>query len=96
MDLFFTLALPVIVIVGLLRLFRVKWPVALLSIFGLAAFSTFIVNFTFCEILETQCEPHGLNVIGYFFHWLIVATIASVLDLLYYKVFGKKAESLAS
>jgi len=90
MDLFFTLALPEIIIIGLLRLLRVKWPAALFIISGLAAFSTFIINFTFCEILKTNCEPHGLNYIGYFFHWLIIFTITSVLDSLLYGYLVKK------
>lgn len=90
MDLFFTLALPVIIIVGLLRLFRVKWPVALLIIFGLTAFFTFMVNFTYCEILETKCEPDALNAVGYFFHWLIVSATASIVDFLIYKLVAKK------
>ncbi|WMN62056.1 hypothetical protein NI389_19860 (plasmid) [Pseudoalteromonas xiamenensis] len=95
MDLFFTLALPIIIIIGLLRVFKVKWPIALLIVFGLAAFSTFIVNFTFCEILKTKCEPHGLNVIGYFFHWLLVSSIASALDFMFYKMFNKQLKPVA-
>lgn len=90
MDLFLSLGLPIIIIVGFIRLFKVKWPFALSIIIGLSAFSTFIVDFTYCEILKTQCEPDALNIVGYFFHWLLVSAIASVLDFSFYKLFTKK------
>jgi hypothetical protein len=96
MDLFLTLALPIIIIVGFLRLFKLKWPIALLILISLSAFSTFMVNFTYCEILETKCESDALNAVGYFFHWLIVSAIASALDFSIYKLVTKKVKSVAS
>jgi hypothetical protein len=92
MELFLVLGLPIVVIVALLRLLKLKWPIACLIIPCFAALATFIVNFTFCELLKTKCEPHGLNAVGYFFHWLVVSGVASTLDFCVYKMFFQKAE----
>jgi hypothetical protein len=94
MDLFLTLGLPIIVIVGFLRLLKVKWPVAILLIFGLTAFSTFIVDFTYCEILKTKCETDALNAVGIFFHWVIMSIISSFLDFTLYKLLVEKSNRL--
>lgn len=96
MDLLLILVLPVTIIIGLLRLFKITWPIALLIIFLFSAFSTFIVDFTYCEILKKKCEPDALNAVGLFFHWLIVSIISSVLDFTLYKLLVKKIESSAS
>ena len=75
MDLLLILVLPVTIIIGLLRLFKITWPIALLIIFLFSAFSTFIVDFTYCEILKKKCEPDALNAVGLFIHCLIVSII---------------------
>jgi len=96
MELLLVLGLPVIIIVSLLRLFKVKWPLALLIILGFSVISTYIVNFTYCEILKTKCESDALNAVGHLIHWLIVSVIASVLDFTLFKFVAKKVENKAS
>jgi hypothetical protein len=92
MDLFLTLGIPAIIVTVLLRLFKLKWPFALLIIFGLSALSTYTVNFIYCELLNTKCELDALNAVGYFFHWASVSFTASILDFSLYKLFFNKVE----
>jgi hypothetical protein len=84
--------LPVVTIVVVIRLIKLRWPSALLAVFGLSAVSTFIVDYVFCNILERSCEPDALSAVGYFFHWLIVSGLASIADFFIYKVLIQQAK----
>jgi len=87
------IGLPVIVIVAVALFLNLSFLKSFFIILVLAICSTIAVNFTFCSILKTQCEPDSLNAVGYFFHALYVVVISSVIYALLEHWFRKDPSS---
>jgi predicted membrane channel-forming protein YqfA (hemolysin III family) len=75
----FIIGLPVIVILLIVTMLKLKPLSSYISIIGLGVLSSFIVEFVFCSVLKIQCEPDALNAVGLFFHSLFVIAICSVI-----------------
>ena len=75
----FIIGLPVIVILLFVTMLKLKPLSSYMAIVGLGGLSSFIVDFIFCSVLKTQCEPDALNAVGLFFHSLYVIVICSVI-----------------
>ncbi|GEM_PF-460785 len=75
------IGMPVIVILLLVAMLRLKPLSSYMAIVGLGVLSSFIVEFVFCSALKTQCEPDPLNAVGLFFHSVYVIVICSVIYL---------------
>lgn len=73
------IGLPVLVIVTVALFLKLSFLKSVLIMVTLAICSTVIVDFVFCSILQTQCEPDALNAVGYFFHALLVVVISLVI-----------------
>jgi hypothetical protein len=73
------MGVPVIVILLVIVTLKLRELFSYLAIVGLAVMSTFTVEFLFCSVLKTQCEPDPLNSVGLIIHSFIVITICSVI-----------------
>ena len=73
------MGVPVIVILLVIVPLKLRELFSYFAIVGLAVMSTFTVEFIFCSVLKTQCEPDALNSVGLIIHSFIVITICSVI-----------------
>jgi len=60
-------------------------PIKLIVIFILAISSTFIVDYIYCNVIQTQCKPDALAAVGYFFHAVLVFVTSIVLEFIFTK-----------
>ncbi|AGP84383.1 hypothetical protein I607_02865 [Alteromonas mediterranea U4] len=71
--------IPVIVILLIVISLKLNALFSYLTIVGLGIASSFTVEYVFCSVLKTQCEPDPLNSIGLLFHSLLIIVICSVI-----------------
>lgn len=88
-DIVLNLGIPVLVIVALLRLFKISWPAALFVIAIAAMVATCLVDYVHCVLLNKPCIPDALDAIGYFLYWFYVFTLAAIMDYLWFCLFSK-------
>ncbi len=86
----FVLGFPVIVILLIVARLKLKPLTSYMTIVGLGILSSFIVEFVFCSVLKTQCEPDALNVVGIFFHSFYVIAICSIIYAVMPRKFKQK------
>lgn len=86
------IGISVIVILLLVIMLRLKPLSSYMAIVGLGVLSSFIVDFMFCSVLQTQCEPDPLNAVGLFFNSLYVIVICSVIFALLPRRFKKTSK----
>ena len=87
MEYFFGLFFPAFLFVSVLRLFKIKWPLALLFLGTLSVAYVYLFNLIYCKFDDEFCKPDALSAVGYIFHWLYIVSMASFLELLLLKVF---------
>jgi len=75
---FLMVAIPVVLIVALVTLIKQRDLIAYSVIIALSILTTVIVDFIYCSVLQTKCEPDALNAVGYFFFTLLVMASSSV------------------
>lgn len=75
----FIIGLPAIVILLLITTLKLKPLFSYMAIVGLGVLSSFVVDFFFCSVLKTQCEPDPLNAVGLIFHSFYVIVICTVI-----------------
>lgn len=78
------LGVPVLVIVALVRLFKISWPAALFVIAIAAMVTTYLFDYVHCVLLNKPCTPDALDAAGYFLYWLYVFTLAAIMDYLWF------------
>lgn len=86
------IGISVIVILLLVTMLRLKPLSSYMAIVGLGVLSSFIVEFMFCSVFQTQCEPDPLNAVGLFFYSLQVIVICSVIFALLPRRFKKTSK----
>ena len=72
------IVIPVVVVLLIIGILKLKPLFSYMAIFGLGVLSSFVVEFFFCSGLQTQCEADALNMVGFFFHSFYVIAICSV------------------
>jgi len=58
-------------------------PIKLIVILILAILSTFIIDYIYCNVIQTQCEPDALAAVGYFFHAIFVFITSIVFEFVF-------------
>lgn len=79
MNPFFMIAIPVLLIVALVTLIKQRDLIAYSVIIVLSILTTVIVDFIYCSILQTKCEPDALNAVGHLFFTLLVMVSSSII-----------------
>ena len=74
------IVIPVVVVLLIIGILKLKPLFSYMAIFGLGVLSSFVVEFFFCSGLQTQCEADALNMVGFFFHSFYVIAICSVFN----------------
>ncbi len=64
-------------------------PIKLIVILILAISSTFAIDYIYCNVIQTQCEPDALAAVGYFFHVLLVFIFSIVFEFVFTKFLQK-------
>ena len=91
MTLVLSIGIPILLIVILLALLKLRGLNSLILICVLGIFSTFAFEFTYCDILKKQCEPDALSFVGYIFHSLYVIAGSSIIYIYIYVKYKKSA-----
>lgn len=86
------MGVPVIVILLVIVTLKLRELLSYLTIVGLGVISTLTVEFLFCSVLKTQCEPDPLNSVGLIIHSFIVITICSVIYAIMPNRFKKSSQ----
>ena len=73
------IGLPVLIILLLVTMLKFKPIFSYMAIVGLGVLSSFVVEFLFCSVIKTQCEPDPLNAVGLIFHSLYVIVICAII-----------------
>lgn len=73
----------------MLDAFSIRLPTYLIVILALAISSTFSINYIYCDLLQTKCEPEALAAIGYIFHFILVFIFSTLLAVFFNKLFKK-------
>jgi len=68
-----------------------KLPINLIIILILAISSTFSIEYVYCDLLQTECKPDGLAVVGYVFHSLLVFITSTLFVLFFQKLFESRS-----
>ena len=79
MSPFLIVATAVVLIVALVTLIKQRDSVAYSVIIALSILTTFVVDFIYCSVLQTKCEPDALSMVGHFFFTLLVMVSSSVI-----------------
>lgn len=79
MQIALILGLPVLVILLIVLKLKLNQLFSYVLIAGFGIVSTYTVEFVFCSILKTQCEPDPLNLIGFILHSFYVIVISWVI-----------------
>lgn len=91
MGIVLNLAVPVCVIVVLLRLFKIRWPAAFFLILLAAVLATFLFDYVHFVLLNQPRIPDALNALGYFLYGLYVCLLASAVDYVWFRVMNAKS-----
>ena len=79
MNPFLMVAIPVVLIVALVTLIKQRDSIAYSVIIALSILATFVVDFIYCSVLQTKCEPDALNAVGYYFYTFMVMAPSGVI-----------------
>lgn len=79
MQTVFVVGLPVIIVLAIVITVKLNELLSYLLIAALGIGSSFIVEWIFCSVLNTQCEADPLNVLGVFFHAFYAVSLCSVI-----------------
>lgn len=93
MNTILVLAGPVIAIVTLVTLLRLRLLYSYLAIFLLGLLSPFAMDFLFCVVLTTACEPDALKLVAYVTMPLCVIPLSAVVFTLLPDRFKQKAKA---
>ena len=96
MNPFLMAAIPVILIVALVTLIKQRNAIAYSVIIALSILSTVIVDFIYCSILQTMCEPDALNAVGYLIFTFMVMVPSSVIYALLSEFLKNRSSKHAS
>ena len=75
MGIAFNLAVPVCLIVALLRLFKIRWPAAFFVILLAAVLATYLFDYVHSVLLNQPRIPDALDDLGYIWYGLYVLDI---------------------
>ena len=90
MSPFILVGISVVLIVTLVTLIKKRDAIAYAVIIALSILSTIIVNFVYCSVLQTMCEPDALNDVGYLVFTLMVMVPSGVIYALLSKLIKYK------
>lgn len=81
---------PTLIILGLVTTIKLNSMFSYLAIFLLGIISTYVVDYTYCNILEFECKPDPLNALGEIIHSVMVIVISSIIYALLPKKYKKR------
>ena len=90
MGIALNLAVPVCIIVVLLRLFKIRWPAAFFVILLAAVFATYLFDYVHFVLLNQPRIPDALNALGYFLYGVHVCLLASAADYFLFRMMNSK------
>lgn len=90
MGIALNLAVPVCIIVVLLRLFKIRWPAAFFVILLAAVFATYLFDYVHFVLLNQPRIPDALNDLGYILYGLYVCLLASAADYFLFRLLSPK------
>ena len=70
---------PVLIVLSIVILLKLKVWLSFLLIFVLGVASPFVVDFVYCTVLKNECKPDVLEAVGFFVLALSVIVICSVI-----------------
>lgn len=86
MGIVLDLAVPVCIIVVLLRLLKVSWPAAFFVILLAAVVATYLFYYVHFVVLNQPYIPDPLNAVGYFLYWLYVCLLSAAADYFLFRL----------
>jgi uncharacterized membrane protein YhfC len=90
MSVVLNLAVPVCIIVALLRLFKISWPAAFFVILVAAVVATYLFDYVHFVLLKQPRTPDALNALGYFLYGLYVCLLACAADYFLFRIFNSR------
>ena len=96
MNPFLMAAIAVVLIVAIVTLIKQRDAIAYSVIVALSILSTFIVDFIYCSVLQTMCEPDALNAVGYLIFTFMVMVPSGVIYALLTEFLKNKSNKHAS
>lgn len=86
MGIVLNLAVPVCIIVVLLRLLKISWPAAFFVILFAAVLATLLFIYVHFVLLNQPYIADPLNAVGYFLYWLYVCLLSSAADYFLFRL----------
>ena len=92
MGFILVVGIPTLIIVVSAVYLNLKHIFPYVYIFVLGYLSTFIVDFTYCHLLNFECKPDPLNALGQIIHSVLVI----FFSLVAYAIWKRKAKKVSS
>ncbi len=83
--------IPALVILGLVTIIKLNSIFSYVLIILLGILSTYVLNYTYCNILGFECKPDSLNALGEIIHSGLVIVISSIIYALLPKKYKKRS-----
>jgi len=90
MGVVLNLAVPVCIVVVLLRLFKIRWPAAFFVILLAAVVATYLFDYVHFVLLNQPRIPDALNALGYILYGFYVCLLASAVDYFLFRLLSSK------